>query len=676
MTNTTADIVGEDPRIAHLERTKQDTERELSRVADELAHVRETGAAELARASDALASAAAEVDALRAELARQTGIAVDHCARADAAERMVVELRADMQTAIKRCRWDCSEASHCGQCAALLAALSRTEAVAGRWVRVEDSGHTATIACPVKCEGCDVVVPMAGALHTEDPVYLCGKCAAGAVESQMRAERDAAIAARDEAVQMVVELREKADSLRHEVDILTDGDDNPRRHVTYADGRPVVECEWKKPLRAAADTMRAALANTADVAGRWVSVEQYDQMVYMLRVEHDTAVAELVRVTAERDAAIAARDEAVREVMQWTSHFGSIDHAHDAYESRRRQAAAAERARDECEEELGALKEAIAEHLPQYVPENDPDDHCSPVENVEHAGDALKRAERARDIEANRAAEMEAQANREKARADAAERMVVDLGAIIKEAAEDIAREDKRNFADGGPYDTTNVDTTLRRGLAALASTAEVAGRWVAVEEHERMLDGVVQMPTFNMVAAERDAAIERATKAEADNAVLEQVIQSDATQLRAAIAARDEAEARLEALRRALHTVHYAAAADTAADAARIAELHAAERARDEVGIQLAAAQAEIARMRRVVEAARRYNADMDRCGAADPGEWRAALAALDAVPGDALAPVVRGAPFGEAGTGNPDKLPAALEASGIDTDNVKGEE
>lgn len=44
-------------------------------------------AAELNAASDALASAAAEVDALRAEVARQTGIAVDHCARADAAER-------------------------------------------------------------------------------------------------------------------------------------------------------------------------------------------------------------------------------------------------------------------------------------------------------------------------------------------------------------------------------------------------------------------------------------------------------------------------------------------------------------------------------------------------------------------------------------------------------------
>ena len=57
----------------------------------------------------------------------------------------------------------------------------------------------ALLDCPVRCEGCAVALPMAAALHTEDPVYLCGKCAAGAVESQMRAAVVAAERAREEA---------------------------------------------------------------------------------------------------------------------------------------------------------------------------------------------------------------------------------------------------------------------------------------------------------------------------------------------------------------------------------------------------------------------------------------------------------------------------------------------
>ena len=59
-------------------------------------------AAELLAASDALASAAAEVDALRAEVARQTGIAVDHCARADAAEKARDEVGIQLAAAQER----------------------------------------------------------------------------------------------------------------------------------------------------------------------------------------------------------------------------------------------------------------------------------------------------------------------------------------------------------------------------------------------------------------------------------------------------------------------------------------------------------------------------------------------------------------------------------------------
>ena len=86
------------------------------------------------------------------------------------------------------------------------------------------------------------------------------------------------------------------------------------------------------------------------------------------------------------------------------------------------------------------------------------------------------------------------------------------------------------------------------------------------------------------------------------------------------------------------------------------------AERMLDEVGIQLVAAQAEIARWSPVVQYASnvhhcyREGYDLVKPMAALGG----ALRALDAVPGDALAP----------------RIIAALEASGIDAGNVKGVE
>jgi len=43
----------------------------------------------------------------------------------------------------------------------------------------------AVIDCPVKCEGCGVVLPMEAAFTTEDPVYLCANCAVGAVLSDL-----------------------------------------------------------------------------------------------------------------------------------------------------------------------------------------------------------------------------------------------------------------------------------------------------------------------------------------------------------------------------------------------------------------------------------------------------------------------------------------------------------
>ena len=151
------------------------------------------------------------------------------------------------------------------------------------------------------------------------------------------------------------------------------------------------------------------------------------------------------------------------------------------------------------------------------------------------------------------------------------------------------------------------------------------------------------------------------------------------AAELNAASDALASAAAEVDALRAEVArqtgiAVDYCARADAADSAARmlgddfarvLRDCTAAERARDEVGIQLAAAQAEIARMRPVVEAARRLLWSWDDGSTATERsrqheDIRRALRALDAVPGDALAP----------------RITAALEASGIDTSNVKGVE
>lgn len=154
-----------------------------------------------------------------------------------------------------------------------------------------------------------------------------------------------------------------------------------------------------------------------------------------------------------------------------------------------------------------------------------------------------------------------------------------------------------------------------------LSSTADIAERWVSKSEHGRMMDAE---------NADHARTIEACSRA------AEQ---------------RDAAIARAETLDENLATA--------------IESLRAAERSRDEVGIQLAAAQAVIARMQPVVDAAR-----ASLVVTSDPGDnWDAkrdlndALRTLDTVPGDALAPT---SPAGAIAVSH-------LEALGIDTDNVK---
>lgn len=237
--------------------------------------------------------------------------------------------------------------------------------------------------------------------------------------------------------------------------ILGDRDDlaaQAQREQYRADAAEQMVCELRAAMHAAgaladepvADILDAALSRTEAVAVRWVPVEVFKRHreallrdmdrvgadVVKARAERDAAIAEAVResrvsevrtqrVMLERDAAIAC-NEAMREPMRRLRAVVDMPAQGegivvDAVIAR---LAAAERARDmalqdrdsavataaEIEEELGALKEAIAQHLPTYVNENDEDDHCDPVETVENAGRDLDAAsdratmlERARD---------------------------------------------------------------------------------------------------------------------------------------------------------------------------------------------------------------------------------------------------------------------------------------
>jgi hypothetical protein len=90
-----------------------------------------------------------------------------------------------------------------------------------------------------------------------------------------------------------------------------------------------------------------------------------------------------------------------------------------------------------------------------------------------------------------------------------------------------------------------------------------------------------------------------------------------------------------------------------------------AAERSRDELGIQLAAQSERLRLAMAVVEAARVWSTTLNGDVTHVVRATVEAIAALDAVPGDALAPQP---------TGLRAAIRAHLEALGIDTDNVTG--
>ena len=189
----------------------------------------------------------------------------------------------------------------------------------------------------------------------------------------------------------------------------------------------------------------------------------------------------------------------------------------------------------------------------------------------------------------------------EASRADVAEQRVCELR---NAGAEAIREAHMRGISDGHPL------TARQEGVADIiadfvgsdSSTADIAGRWVSMTDFER--SGAKAL----VAMAQRDAAIARAEKAEARLGHVMMVHQQ-------------------------------------------------AERARDEVGIQYAAAQAVIASWSPVIRASQAL------CGVGGTDKHSrcferlcAAVAALDTVPGDALTHPTR-----------------HLEALGIDTDNVK---
>ena len=188
---------------------------------------------------------------------------------------------------------------------------------------------------------------------------------------------------------------------------------------------------------------------------------------------------------------------------------------------------------------------------------------------------------------------------------------------------------------------------------AALASTADIAGRWRRFDDVDA--NGVDRACLIELLRRRQHgissildafSAIDRAVAHIPDGPHCRQrdALTRVADDLDRAIAERDAAIARAEKAEARL---------------GHVMMVHQqAERARDEVGIQYAAAQAVIALMRPVVEAARAACA-MTSMGFLD--DTKDALATLDTVQGDALAPV-----------DTEDPAAGLLAASGIDVKGV----
>lgn len=211
---------------------------------------------------------------------------------------------------------------------------------------------------------------------------------------------------------------------------------------------------------------------------------------------------------------------------------------------------------------------------------------------------------------------------------------------------------DKITAADVVGDDMDTLRAKLATGAAELARASDdLVGAAAEIERQRQRADAEANRAAEMEAQANREKA--RADAAEQSIDVYEQRIREIADDV-CGIAPADAA------------TVVLLDAIGRHATRERIERI-AAERARDEVGIQLAAAQERLRLAMAVVDAAREVRRVECLATATDDdvfGSLRArmlsALAAIDAVPGDALGP----------------RIDRALKASGIDASNVKGVE
>lgn len=300
-------------------------------------------------------------------------------------------------------------------------------------------------------------------------------------------------------------------------------------------------------------------------------------------------------------------------------------------------------------------------------------------------------------------------------RADDLSRTVAAMGDVTRSAKFALIQAKKRigqNLDTGGEDEWAQCDYAIRE-IDVLDMRPDVVaerGRWVTLKEcdarHLAHRDSL--MRDMDRVAADictaraqRDAAIARADtqqrlKEIATENLADALIARDGWKARA----EDNAVSATEYQKQGEHTalvermyreaIARAEKAEAAIGVAIVdglrAELAAAERARDELGIQLAAAQERLRLAMAAVFAADNIEGCHEGAGGKEGiedliREYQEARAALDAVPGDALAPTlvayVKFPPSPAGVSGQPSGLRAVavshLEALGIDTDNVK---
>lgn len=206
---------------------------------------------------------------------------------------------------------------------------------------------------------------------------------------------------------------------------------------------------WKKSILSMSELIKLANEDRA-------SAEKHAAMLYELVIDRENPLspATLERFTEIAEIAIKLRADTGKDADRWVPRAAFDKAVADAVDS-------------------GLLATALLRERNEARAERD---------------DAL-----------NSAAEMEAKANREQGRADTAEKMLMDLRPVIKEAADLF-----RSYADGHKQrgDTEKMhrnDKAADQLFAALARTEPMAGRWVPMPVSPWLL-GLLDCPACHVV--------------------------------------------------------------------------------------------------------------------------------------------------------------------------------